>query len=223
MKENNSPEIVYDKAGNPHEVIDFNNDDLGSKLGFWLFLFTELMLFGAMFLVFSFFFYRFSDDFVIASSHLHLFLGGINTVVLLVSTYFMGTASLNMKQNNIEKSKKMIYITILLSIVFLVIKYFEWMAEIHHGIYPNSEVLNQLAKGEILFFGLYFTMTGFHGIHIIVGIGVMIWAIKLINSKKITSNKRVVLENIALYWDLVHLVWVFLFPLFYMISFGGAT
>lgn len=223
MKENNSPEIVYDKAGNPHEVIDFNNDDLGSKLGFWLFLFTELMLFGAMFLVFSFFFYRFSDDFVIASSHLNLFLGGINTVVLLLSTYFMGTASLNMKQNNIEKSKKMIYITILLSIVFLVIKYFEWMAEIHHGIYPNSEVLNQLAKGEILFFGLYFTMTGFHGIHIIVGIGVMIWAIKLINSKKITSNKRVILENIALYWDLVHLVWVFLFPLFYMISFGGAT
>lgn len=223
MKENNSPEIVYDKAGNPHEVIDFNNDDLGSKLGFWLFLFTELMLFGAMFLVFSFFFYRFSDDFVIASSHLNLFLGGINTVVLLLSTYFMGTASLNMKQNNIEKSKKMIYITILLSIVFLVIKYFEWMAEIHHGIYPNSEVLNQLAKGEILFFGLYFTMTGFHGIHIIVGIGVMIWAIKLINSKKITSNKRVVLENIALYWDLVHLVWVFLFPLFYMISFGGVT
>lgn len=223
MKENNSPEIVYDKAGNPHEVIDFNNDDLGSKLGFWLFLFTELMLFGAMFLVFSFFFYRFSDDFVIASSHLNLFLGGINTVVLLLSTYFMGTASLNMKQNNIEKSKKMIYITILLSIVFLVIKYFEWMAEIHHGIYPNSEVLNQLAKGEILFFGLYFTMTGFHGIHIIVGIGVMIWAIKLINSKKITSNKRVILENIALYWDLVHLVWVFLFPLFYMISFGGTT
>ncbi|WP_419765122.1 MAG: cytochrome c oxidase subunit 3 [Arcobacter sp.] len=218
---NDNPEIVYDKEGNPHEVVDFNNDNVGSKLGFWLFLFTELMLFGAMFLVFSFFFYRFTDDFVIASSHLHLTLGGINTVVLLISTYFMGMASLNMKLNNIDKSKKMIYITILLSIIFLAIKYFEWMAEIQNGIYPNSEALNELAKGEILFFGLYFTMTGFHGLHIIVGIGVMLWAIKLINNKKINASKSIVLENIALYWDLVHLVWVFLFPLFYMISFGG--
>lgn len=221
--ENNSPEFVYDKQGNPHEVVDFNNDDIGSKLGFWLFLFTELMLFGSMFLVFSFFFYRFGHDFVIASSHLHLTLGAVNTVVLLISTYFMGMASLNMKLNNIEKSKKMIYITIILSLIFLVIKYFEWMAEIHHGIYPDSEALNKLAKGEILFFGLYFTMTGFHGLHIIVGIGVMLWAIKLINNKKINTNKSVVLENIALYWDLVHLVWVFLFPLFYMISFGGVA
>lgn len=222
MNENNTPEIIYDKDGNTHEIVDYNNDYVGAKLGFWLFLFTELMLFGAMFLVFSFFFYRFGDDFVKASSNLNLVLGGINTVILLISTYFMGTSVLNIRQNNIEKSKKMIYITIALAIVFLVIKYFEWMAEIEHGIYPNSEVLNALTKGEILFFGLYFTMTGFHGLHIIVGIAIMIWAIKLINLKKINTDNSIVLENIALYWDLVHLVWVFLFPLFYMISFGGA-
>ena len=223
MTETTTPEIVYDKQGNAHEVVDFNNDYIGAKLGFWLFLFTELMLFGAMFLVFCFFFYRHSGNFVIASGNLNLILGGINTIVLLISTYFMGMSLLNIKQNNIEKSKKMIYITIVLSIIFLTIKYFEWMAEIHHGIYPDSQALNALSQGEILFFGLYFTMTGFHGIHIIVGIGVMLWAIKLINSKKITNEKYVVLENIALYWDIVHLVWVFLFPLFYMISFGGAA
>ena len=223
MTETTTPEVIYDKEGNAHEIVDFNDDYTGAKLGFWLFLFTELMLFGAMFLVFSFFFYRFSEDFVVASNNLNLTLGGINTIVLLISTYFMGISLLNIKQGNVEKSKKMIYITIALSIVFLVIKYFEWMAEIHHGIYPDSEALNILSKGEILFFGLYFTMTGFHGIHIIVGIGVMIWAIKLINCKKISAKKYVVLENIALYWDIVHLVWVFLFPLFYMISFGGAA
>lgn len=222
MNEDKTPEIVYDKKGTPHKVIDFNDDYTGAKLGFWLFLFTELMLFGAMFLVFAFFFYRFSEDFVIASNNLNLLLGGINTVILLLSTYFMGISLLYLKQNNILKSKKMIYITIFLSILFLAIKYVEWMTEINHGIYPDSEVLNALSKGEILFFGLYFTMTGFHGVHVIVGIGVMFWAINLINKERLTSKKFIVLENIALYWDLVHLVWVFLFPLFYMISFGGA-
>ncbi len=222
MTESTVPEFVYDKDGNKHEIVDFNDDYTGAKLGFWLFLFTELMLFGAMFLVFSFFFYKFTNDFVLASNNLNVLLGGINTIVLLISTYFMGVSLLNVKQNNLDKAKKYIFITIFLSIVFLVIKYFEWMTEINHGIYPDSEALNLLSKGEILFFGLYFTMTGFHGIHIIVGIGVMLWAIKLINSKKMTSKNYVVLENIALYWDLVHLVWVFLFPLFYMISYGGA-
>lgn len=223
MTESTTPEFVYDKEGKQHEIVDFNDDYTGSKLGFWLFLFTELMLFGAMFLVFCFYFFRYGSDFVLASGNLNLLLGGTNTIILLLSTYFMGISLFNVKENNMGKAKTTIYITIVLSIIFLVIKYFEWMAEIHHGIYPDSEALNALSRGEILFFGLYFTMTGFHGIHILVGIGVMIWAIKLINSKKITSKKYVVLENIALYWDIVHLVWVFLFPLFYMISYGGAA
>lgn len=222
MNENNE-EIIYDKDGNPHKIVDFNNDYTGAKLGFWIFLFTELMLFGVMFLVFSFFFYRYTHDFVDSSKDLHLLLGSINTIILLVSTYFMGIASLRIKENNPEKSKKMIYITIILAIVFLVIKYFEWSAEIEHGIYPDSEALNSMAAGNILFFGLYFTMTGFHGLHIIIGIAIMLWAVKLINKKRISQEKSVILENIALYWDLVHLVWVFLFPLFYLISFGETS
>lgn len=218
---NSTPEIVYDKEGKAHHVVDYNDDYTGAKLGFWLFLFTELMLFGAMFLVFAFFFYRFTDNFVTASEHLNLTLGAINTVILLLSTYTMGTASLSIKMNHTEKSKKMIYLTMILAIIFLIIKYFEWMGEIHHGLYPNSQTLDMLSKGEILFIGLYFTMTGFHGLHIIVGIGVMWWALRLIKTDKINAKQYVTLENIALYWDLVHLVWVFLFPLFYMISFGG--
>ncbi len=220
MEHNTSPEIIYDKQGKPHEVVDFNNDYIGGKLGFWFFLFTELMLFGAMFLVFSFFFYRFPENFVEASSTLNIVLGGINTFILLISTYFMGMSLINVKNNEISKAKIKIYITIFLSIVFLVIKYFEWMAEIHHGIYPDSSVLNAKEHGEILFFGLYFTMTGLHGIHIIIGIALMSWVLFLINKKTIGSKNYLILENVALYWDLVHLVWVFLFPLFYIIGLG---
>jgi len=216
-----SPEIIYDKEGNPHEIVDFNNDYTASKLGFWLFLFTELMLFGAMFLVFAFFFYRLSSDFVNASKDLNIYLGGINTFLLLISTYFMGMSLIHLKNNEIKKTKIKIYITILLALLFLVIKYFEWSIEINHGIYPDSELLNSKEHGVILFFGLYFTMTGFHGVHIIAGIGLMIWALIAIKKQKVHKNNYVLLENIALYWDLVHLVWVFLFPLFYIIGLGG--
>lgn len=216
----NSPEIIYDKEGNPHEVVDFRDDYEGAKLGFWFFLFTELMLFGAMFLVFSFYFYRFTEDFVLASSSLNILLGGLNTFILLLSTYFMGMSLIDLKNDEVQKAKIKIYITIFLSLAFLLVKYFEWMAEIHHGIYPDSELLNSKAFGEILFFGLYFTMTGLHGIHIIVGIILMLCVLSSISKKKTTGKDSIFLENIALYWDLVHLVWVFLFPLFYIIGRG---
>jgi cytochrome c oxidase subunit 3 len=216
-----TPEIIYDKDGNAHEIVDFNDDYAASKLGFWLFLFTELMLFGTMFLVFAFFFYQMSSDFVIASKSLNIILGGTNTFILLLSTYFMGMSLINLKDKEIEKSKKKIYITILLATIFLIIKYFEWSFEINHGIYPDSQLLNSKENGEILFFGLYFTMTGFHGLHIIIGIALMFWVLNEMKKEKINSKKYVIFENVALYWDLVHLVWVFLFPLFYIIGIGG--
>lgn len=217
----NTPEIIYDKDGNPHEIVDFNDDYEASKLGFWLFLFTELMLFGAMFLVFAFFFYRFSDDFLTASEGLSLLLGGANTFILLISTYFMGMSLVNLKNRGIEECKKKIYITIGLAFLFLILKLIEWSIEINHGIYPDSEILNAKEHGVILFFGLYFTMTGFHGLHIIIGIFLMFWVLSKIKKGKINPDKNVILENVALYWDLVHLVWVFLFPLFYIIGIGG--
>ncbi|PLY06097.1 MAG: cytochrome C oxidase subunit III [Arcobacter sp.] len=215
-----TPEIVYDNDGNPHEVVDFNDDYTASKLGFWLFLFTELMLFGSLFLVFSFFFYRMSEAFVASSQELSFLLGGINTIILLISTYFMGMALINLKDNEIKSCRKKIYITIALASLFLIVKLIEWSIEINHGIYPDSELLNTREYGVILFFGLYFTMTGFHGIHIIVGIGLMLWVLRKIRKEEVNSKKYVVFENIALYWDLVHLVWVFLFPLFYIIGRG---
>ena len=213
-----SQKVAYDKEGNAHELVDFANDYSGSKIGMWLFLFTELMLFGGLFLTFMYYFYAFSDDFVSSSGGLNLLLGGINTFVLLVSTYFMGIAFLSIKKGHTHKARIYIALTIVLALIFLGIKYFEWMAEIHHGIYPNSEILGTMSHGKELFFGLYFTMTGLHGLHIIIGIGLMIWTMMKISNKSINKENYVVLENIALYWDLVHLIWVFLFPIFYMIG-----
>ena len=213
----NEPEIVYDKQGNPHEVVDFNNDYIGAKLGFWLFIFTEIMIFGAMFLVFGFYLFQFAQDFMDASASLNRVLGGINTFILLISALTMGISLVKLRNDQVKESKKYIWMTIILATIFLTIKYFEWSHEIHIGIYPGSPTLAELEHGTQLFFGLYFTMTGLHGLHIIIGIGVMFWVLALINSGKINSKDFVILENTALYWDLVHLVWVFVFPIFYLI------
>ena len=213
----NEPEIVYDKQGNTHEVVDFNNDYIGAKLGFWLFIFTEIMIFGAMFLVFGFYLFQFAQDFMDASASLNRVLGGINTFILLISALTMGISLVKLRNDQVKESKKYIWMTIILATIFLTIKYFEWSHEIHIGIYPGSPTLAELEHGTQLFFGLYFTMTGLHGLHIIIGIGVMFWVLALINSGKINSKDFVILENTALYWDLVHLVWVFVFPIFYLI------
>jgi len=212
------PEIIYDPEGNPHVVVDFNNDYEGSKLGFWLFLFTEIMIFGALFLVFGFYFMQHTEQFVKESATLNIYLGGLNTFILLISALTMGLSLVKLRNGKISESKKYIWYTIVLAILFVSIKiFFEWAHEIHLGIYPGGATLADMDHGAQLFFGLYFTMTGLHGFHIIVGVATMLWVLSLINSGKVTPENFVVLENTALYWDLVHLVWVFLFPLFYLI------
>ena len=153
-----------------------------------------------------------------SSQNLNIILGGINTFLLLLSALTMGLSFVNLRNGQIEKTKKFIWTTIILAIIFVTIKYFEWSHEIHMGIYPGSPTLDALEDGTKLFFGLYFTMTGLHGLHIIIGVGVMLWVLALINSGKITQTNFVILENTALYWDLVHLVWVFVFPIFYLIG-----
>ncbi len=211
------PEIVYDKEGNAHEVVDFNNDYEGAKLGFWIFLLTEIMIFSSLFLVYAFYFDQNTNDFVQASEHMDRLLGGINTFVLLISTLTMGLSVISLKNNDVKKSTKYIWITIIFATIFLIIKYNEWMLEIGEGFYPSSSYLDSLGNGVKLFFGLYFTLTGLHGVHIIVGIGVMLWILGKIKKGEISSLNFVVLENTALYWDFVHIVWIIVFPIFYLI------
>lgn len=211
-------EIVYDKNGNAHEVVDFNDDYEGAKLGMWFFLFTELMLFGGMFLTYAVYFYDYTADFILASQKMNLWLGGLNTVILLFSAATLGLSVLYMKANKVVESKRFLYTTIALALMFIVVKGFEWGAEFSHGIWPDSPTLVEMAYGVNLYFGLYFTLTGLHGLHVILGIIAMFWVLGKMNDGSINSKQYVVLENFTLYWDYVHLVWVFVVPLFYIIG-----
>ncbi len=197
---------------------DEHRDDVGAKIGMWLFLFTEILLFGGLFIVYAIYRYQNLEAFHLAGKELDVTLGTINTIVLLVSS-----ATVAMSISAIQKGHKklavgLIIITIILGLAFMVNKYFEWGAKFHHGLYPGSELMSMLGHGDMLFFTLYFAMTGLHALHIIVGISLLtVILIKIIRGS-IHSERYVLLENGGLYWHLVDLIWIFLFPLFYLIA-----
>jgi len=220
------PEIALDREGNEHAVQGWQDDFYGGKLGFWLFMFTEVMMFGAMFLVLTYYNTLHHEDFLLASSHLNRFLGGTNTVILLVSALTMGLGLLKMRVGDVKGAKLMIWATIILALIFLAIKGVEWTEEYERGVFlMYGELLasSSMPFGEKLFYGMYFTMTGLHGVHIIIGIGLMLWLLKRINAGKVTPEHHILHWNIALYWDIVHLIWVFVFPYFYMIGAGDVV
>lgn len=199
-------------------VTHVHRDDVASRMGMWLFLFTELILFGGMFLLYSVYRFQYADAFHLAAKELNTIMGAFNTAVLLTSSLTMALSIVAIQRDQKVLSIFLQLITILLALFFLVNKYFEWTAKFHHGIYPGSEELLAKSSGEILFFGLYYVMTGLHGIHVIVGMFLIAVMTRMTRRGVITKDSYVRLENAGLYWHLVDIIWIFLFPLFYLIT-----
>ncbi|MBM4170389.1 MAG: cytochrome c oxidase subunit 3 family protein [Ignavibacteria bacterium] len=199
-------------------VYHVHRDDVGAKMGMWLFLFTEVLLFGGMFLIYAVYRYQFPDQFRVAAMELNTGIGTLNTVILLTSSLTVALSIAAMQKKNKFLSILLLSITILFALMFMVNKYFEWSAKFSHGIYPGSEELLNRPDGQILFYGLYYVMTGLHGLHVIIGVIILIFMLVFIIRNKITFNNYVKLENSGLYWHLVDLIWIFLFPLFYLIQ-----
>lgn len=195
-----------------------HKDDTGARIGMWLFLFTEILLFGGLFLLYAVFRSQHSTEFHNAAGNLNRTAGTVNTLVLLTSSLAMALAIAAIRQGRKQTSLVFQALTILLSLAFLGLKYYEWSMKISHGIYPGSPELLALARGEILFYGLYFVMTGLHGLHVIIGLGVLCFMAISTNLGRINSRDFVRLENSGLYWHFVDTIWVYLFPLFYLVT-----
>jgi len=193
-----------------------HRDDAGSKLGMWLFLVTEILLFSGLFISYSYMRSQHPVEFHEAGAHLNARIGIANTYILLTSSLTMVLSLVAIQRGERLKSMLLVAATILLAVAFLGNKAFEWTAEIRHGIYPNSPHLATLPPGEQVFFGLYYTMTGLHGLHVIAGIGVLSWVLVRLRKGSINQENYVLLENGGLYWHLVDVVWIFLLPLFYL-------
>jgi len=198
-----------------HEHV--HRDDVGAKIGMWLFLFTELILFGGMFLAYAVYRYQYGDFFALASKKLDVFFGLINTLILLTSSLTMAMSITAIRRESKKLSMLFLALTIFFALLFMVNKYFEWSAKFSSGIFPGStELLNQ-PKGIIIYFGLYFVMTGLHALHVLIGMVILLVMFFYLKSDVINSDYYIMLENSGLYWHLVDIIWIFLFPLFYLI------
>jgi cytochrome c oxidase subunit 3 len=193
-----------------------HRDDIGSKTGMWLFLFTELLLFGGLFIIYAVYRAKFPTEFHHASLELNKVPGVVNTFVLLTSSLTMVLSVGALQRHRLAQAQAWLWSTFGLATVFLVIKYFEWSAKHHHGIWPGGEHMHELPPGDGLFFNLYFMMTGLHGIHVIIGMIVMAVISARMQAGKVTGDRHGALEYTGLYWHLVDLVWIFLLPLFYL-------
>ncbi len=193
-----------------------HKDYEGAKLGMWVFLFTEILLFGGLFLLYSTYRAEYPAEFHTGGQHLNTFIGVANTFILLTSSLTVAIAISAMQRGSRRLSILCLSITIALGLMFLVDKYIEWMEEIRHGIYPNGPALLKMPNGEKIFYGLYYTMTGLHGLHVVAGISVLAVILIFVVRDKITSTDYNKLENAGLYWHLVDVIWIFLLPLLYL-------
>jgi cytochrome c oxidase subunit 3 len=191
-----------------------------AKLGMWLFILTELLLFGGLFTAYSIFRSINSDMFYNAHKYLDVTLGTVNTIVLITSSLTMALAIRSAQTDNRKQTKFYLASTLGLALVFLVIKYFEYSHKIHLGQLPGKFYTFTGIEGTNphIFFSIYFAMTGLHAFHIIGGM-VVISIMYFKASKGVFSSEYYTpLEMTGLYWHLVDLIWIYLFPLLYLIG-----
>ena len=205
-------------SNNVHAEAHVHRDDIRSRMGMWLFLFSELLLFGGLFLMYSVYRYMHPHSFSIASKEMNTFFGTVNTIILLTSSLTMALAIAAIQKGKRNLSIFFQVVTLIFGLAFLVNKFIEWSAEFRKGNFPGSAILQNKPPGQILYFGLYYSMVGLHGLHVIVGMSVIAFMLRLTIKGTINKDDYVKLEAAGLYWHLVDIIWIFLFPLFYLIT-----
>ena len=192
-----------------------------STLGMWVFLITEIMFFGGMFLLYTVYNHLYSDVFALASHSLNEVIGGVNTAVLLCSSFTMVLAIRSAQLGRRKSVMMFLVMTMLLGMAFLVIKGFEWAQKFqeHHVPGPSFHLAGTAMQGHAqLFFSLYFAMTGLHALHMVVGCGIVAFLLFQTWRGKFTAEYFTPLDIGGLYWHFVDIIWIFLFPLFYLID-----
>jgi cytochrome c oxidase subunit III len=211
-------------SGNPthlqHHFADSEQQQESAKLGMWIFLLTEILLFGGLFCFYAIYRSWNPDMFYNAHTHLNLTMGAINTVVLITSSVTMALAIRSMQLDRKRAALINLFATLALASVFLVIKYFEYAHKFELGQLPGKFYTFEGIAGSNphVFFSVYFMMTGLHGIHVLIGMGVIGWIAYRTSRGQFSSQYYTPIELTGLYWHLVDLIWIFLFPLLYLIS-----
>jgi len=192
-------------------------DHTGVRIGMWLFLYTEIILFGGLFVLYAVYFYDYSSDFAQGGKELNRVIGTFNTILLLLSSFTVAASITAIRQQAQKLCLRLLAASLLCGLIFLINKYIEWGHKFALGIYPNSPDLSGGPHGRNIFFGLYYVITGLHGLHVIIGMTLLALSYWFVYKGTITAQRFALLENSGLYWHLVDLIWIFVFPLFYLI------
>ena len=203
-----------------HQFDDSVQQHEASWLGMWVFLGTEVMFFGGMFLGYTFYRTAYPQGFAAASNHLDIWLGTINTAVLICSSFTMALAvrAGQIGQNRLVKI--FLCLTIVLGIVFLGIKFTEYYQKFEEHLVPGWDFRFEgaLVSSAEIFFSFYFAMTGMHAVHMIIGVSLLTALIVKTSRGRFSATYNTPIELVGLYWHFVDIVWIFLFPLLYLVG-----
>ena len=203
-------------AGDPPHVhhMDSTTAYHSVKLGMWLFLGTEILLFAVLFCSFAVMRWYHLEEFHDGSHHLNKWLGALNTAILLISSWTAARAVTEAQLGHNSKVVLNFGISIVCGLGFLVVKAFEYAAKFEHGLYPGGAHFAEFKN----FFGLYFCMTGLHALHVVIGMVLLGWVVTLARKNRFSPRYYTPVEMGALYWHLVDLIWIYLFPLLYLVG-----
>jgi cytochrome c oxidase subunit 3 len=232
-----------------HHFKDANHQYESSKQGIWLFMVTEILMFGGLFVAYAIYKSLYAPIFHVGGSYLDVKWGSINTVVLIVSSFTMALGIYFTQTNQNKKAVIALALTILCAFGFMSIKYVEYSHKIHEGLLPGKYFSNtkfaddvvkltasipeeelsesmlalskqpeKLKKYAPLYFGFYFSMTGLHGIHVMMGAGMIFWVMLKVHRKKLNAEYYTPIEGVGIFWHIVDLIWIYLFPLLYLVG-----
>lgn len=232
---------TYQDSHLAHHFEDRSQQDEAHSLGLWVFLATEIMFFGGLFLAFTVYHVLFPEAFGVASGRLSVHWGVINTVVLLFSSFTMAMAVHSAQVGKQKALKWCLGITLGCAAIFMVIKGIEWTEKYHHHYIPgpafnfdlaDAHSGHQLSPAQIetmlmrdpqlerhaqMFFVMYFCITGLHGIHVMIGMGIITWMFLRARKNEFGPQWNTPIELTGLYWHLVDVIWIYVFPLIYLI------
>jgi cytochrome c oxidase subunit 3 len=210
-------------AENHHHAHHFNSgleEFEACKQAMWIFLVTEILFFSGMFLAYAILRVFYPDMMKQAHELLNWRMGGLNTIILICSSLTMALAVSASQRGETKKLIRCLWLTLMFAAGFLVVKFFEYSHKIHEGILPGAMYhYEELKTAKVpLFFSVYFVMTGIHGVHVIIGMGVIYWLIRRASRNEFGPNYFTPVEITGLYWHFVDLVWIYLFPLLYLVG-----
>jgi cytochrome c oxidase subunit 3 len=206
-----------------HQFEDVGQQHEASVLGMWVFLMTEVLFFGGLFAAYAVYRVSYPQAFARGSHELDLMLGTVNTVILITSSLTMALAVYAAQTGSRRQLILLLIVTMLLGLAFLGVKGLEYYHKFieHHVPGSGFEFEAAYFKHAQIFFSLYFVMTGLHALHMIIGIGVLAWMLFRASSGTITAAYATPIEISGLYWHFVDIMWIFLFPLLYLIDRHG--